>query len=247
MYRNSRKKIIHVITIIVIIFAVFCIAGILALKYQVEGETNLPFEITKISIIESSEGIEQEGLEEKWNFNVNQNNDIYIYIEKNSKYDKTEIIEEIKIDNIIINKNNSKGETKLYKPVKDEKIMFKNITENEISEITYTGELESNIKEQKISNQGGIIVFRYAINNIAQYVSNENDEIDYSKLLQLTGVKQEDLQTKLSFNITIKLTTGRKYQATIDLEIPTNEIIEKGTVGIEKTDLKNIIFKRIEN
>ncbi len=247
MYRNSRKKIIHVITIIVIIFAVFCIAGILALKYQVEGEANLPFEITKISIIESSEGIEQEGLEEKWNFNVNQNNDIYIYIEKNSKYDKTEIIEEIKIDNIIINKTNPKGETKLYKPVKDEKIMFKNIAENEISEITYTGELESNIKEQKISNQGGIIVFRYAINNIAQYVSNENDEIDYSKLLQLTGVKQEDLQTKLSFNITIKLTTGRKYQATIDLEIPTNEIIEKGTVGIEKTDLKNIIFKRIEN
>ena len=76
MYRDSRKKIIHVIIIIVIIFAIFCIAGILALKYQVEGEANLPFEITKISIIESAEGIEQEGLEEKWNFNVNQNNDI---------------------------------------------------------------------------------------------------------------------------------------------------------------------------
>ena len=35
--------------------------------------------------------------------------------------------------------------------------MFINSQENEINEITYTGELESNIKEEKISNQGGII------------------------------------------------------------------------------------------
>ena len=36
--------------------------------------------------------------------------------------------------------------------------------------------------------------------------------------------------------------------ATLDnIDIPTDEIIEKGTVGIDKTDLNNIIFKRIEN
>lgn len=247
MYNKSTKKIIHVIIIIVIIFAVFCVAGVLALKYQVEGEANLPFEITKISIIESVEGIENSGHEERWNFNVNQNNDIYIYIEKNSGYGKTEIIDEITIDNVLINKTNNRGETKIYKPVEDEKTMFKNLEENEITEITYKGELESNIKQQKISNQGGIVAFRYAINNISEYVSNENEEIDYSKLLQLTNVSQEDLQTKLTFNITIKLTTGRKYQATIELDIPTDEIIEKGTVGEEMTNLDNIVFKRIEN
>lgn len=247
MYTNSSKKIIHVIIIIVIIFAIICVAGVLALRYQVEGESNLPFEITKISIIESVEGIEKTEHEEKWNFDVNQNNDIYIYIEKNSGYGKTEIIDEITLDNIVINKTNQKGETKIYKPVEDEKTMFKNLEENEITEITYKGELESNIKGQKISNQGGIVAFRYAINNISEFISNENEEIDYSQFLKLTNINQEDLQTKLTFNIIIKLTTGRKYQAAIELEIPTDEIIEKGTVGIEKTDLNDIIFKRIEN
>ena len=42
----------------------------------------MPFKITKISIIESVEGMETEGANEKWNFNVNQNNDIYIYRKK---------------------------------------------------------------------------------------------------------------------------------------------------------------------
>ena len=36
--------------------------------------------------------------------------------------------------------------------------------------------------------------------------------------------------------------------ATLDnIDIPTDEIIEKGTVGIDKTNLNDIIFKRIEN
>lgn len=85
MYRNINKKIFHVISLITIVFVIIFIAGILILKYQVEGESNMPFKITKISIIESVEGVEQENSAEKWNFNVNENNDIYIYIEKNSR------------------------------------------------------------------------------------------------------------------------------------------------------------------
>ena len=71
--------------------------------------------------------------------------------------------------------------------------MFKNTNENETEEIVYTGELESNIKQQKISNQGGIIAFRYAINNLSNYISNENEEVDYGKLLQLTNIKEENM------------------------------------------------------
>lgn len=247
MYRGLNKKIFHVITIVAIIFAILCVAGMLALRYQVEGEANMPFKITKISIAESVEGMANEGTSEKWNLNVNQNNDIYIYIEKNSGYGKTEIIEEVEINNIIINKQNEKGELKLYKPVIDEKRMFINAQENEISNIVYAGELESNIKEQKISNQGGIVAFRYGINNLSQYISDIDEQIDHSQLLKLTNITQEDLQTKLSFNIIIKLTSGKKYQATISLDVPTDEIIEKGIAGKEITDIKGIIFKRIEN
>ena len=247
MLRNLNEKIFHVIVIVGIVFALSCIAGILVLRYHVEGESNMPFKITKISLVESVEGNAVEGATEKWNLNVNQNNDIYVYIEKNSNYGKTEIIQEVEINNIKINKQIEKGETKIYKPVADEKRMFINLTENEITGITYKGELESNIKEQKISNQGGIIAFRYGINNLSQYISENDEQIDHSQLLKLTNIIQEDLQTKLSFNIIMKLTSGKKYQATINLDVPTEEIIEKGTIGKEITELDGIIFKRIEN
>lgn len=247
MYRSLNEKIFHVIMIVVIVFAILCVAGILVLRYQVEGEENMPFEITKISIVESVEGMENQGAGEKWHFNVNQNNDIYIYIQKNENYRKTEIIEEVQINNIIINKQKENGELKLYKPVGDEKRMFINTSENEITEITYKGELQSNMKEQKISNQGGIVAFRYGINNLSQYVSETDEQIDHSQLLKLTNITQEDLKTNLSFNIIIKLASGKKYQATIQLDVPTDEIIEKGTSGVEILELDGIIFKRIEN
>ena len=247
MYKKSTQKIINRIIFIVIIFAILCGIGIYILKYEVQGETNIPFEITKIAIAQSVNGIENEGHQEKWNFNVSENNDIYIYLEKNSRYNKTEIIKDVTINNIKINKTDSIGETKIYKPVEDEKVMFKNTNENETEEIVYTGEMESNVKQQKISNQGGIIAFRYGINNISQYISQDAEEIDHSQLLKLTNITQEDLQTTLTFDIVINLTSGKKYQAPISIDIPTDEIIEKGTVGIDKTDLNNIIFKRIEN
>lgn len=247
MYRNVRKKIFHIIMIIIIISVILCIAGMLILKYQVEGESNMPFKITKIAIIESVEGIEKEDTTEKWNIAVNQNNDIYIYVEKNLQYRKTEIIDTIEINNISTNKANTEGTTKIYKPIGDEKRLFINVEENEITEITFKGELESNIKEQKISNQGGIVAFRYAINNIAQYISEENEEIDHSQLLKLSNVNPEDLKTELLFDIIITLQSGKKFKTTVNLNIPSEEIIEEGTKGIEITDLQDIIFKRIEN
>ncbi len=247
MYRNLKQKAFHVAIIIIIISVILCVGGMLILKYEVEGESNMPFKITKISIIESVEGLENESAGEKWSFRVNENNDIYIYIEKNFSYGKTEIIDSVEVKNIKANRQKELGELKFYKPVMDEKKMFVNQTENEITDIIYTGELESNIKEQKISNQGGIVAFRYGINNLSQYVSENDELINHSQLLKLTNITQEDLQTQLTFDIIINLKSGKKYQAPISVDIPTDEIIEKGTVGIDITDLKNIIFKRIEN
>lgn len=247
MYRNVKQKIFHSVIISIIIIAILCVGGMFVLRYQVEGESNMPFKVTKISIVESVEGIENEGANEKWNFSVNQNNDIYVYIEKNSTYGKTEIIDSVEIKNIVVNKTKENGEVKFYKPIIDEKKMFSNLSENEITEISYSGELESNIKEQKISNQGGIVAFRYGINNLSNYVSENDEQIDHSQLLKLTNVKQEDLEANIVFDIIINLNSKKKYQAQINLDIPTDEIIEKGTVGIDKTDLDNIIFKRVEN
>ena len=247
MFNRINRKIIHVILIIVVIFVILFVSGIFILRYQVEGESNMPFTITNISIIQTVEGIENNDTENKWNFNVNENNDIYIYLEKNLNYNKTEIIESVTINNISIKRENETGTSKIYKPVTDEKRMFINATENETTEITYTGALESNIKQQEISNQGGKIAFRYAIDNISQYISQNAEEINHSQLLKLTNVQKEDIQSEISFELTIKLKSGKIYRTDISVEIPGEDVIEEGTKGIEITDLQNIIFKRLEN
>ena len=247
MYRNINKKILHVIATIIMVAIVAFIIGMLFLRYQVEGETNMPFKISKISIIESVEGIENKDAQEKWSFNVNENNDIYIYIEKNDNYGKTEIIDKIQISNITISRQSELGETKFYKPTEEEKRMFNNLEENEVTELTYNGDLTSNIKEQKISNQGGIVAFRYAINDIAQYSSEEDKEIDHSQLLKLTNIKNEDIATTLKFDIEIYLKSGKKYQSTIEQELLPEDVIENGTSASENTKLDDIIFKRVEN
>lgn len=247
MYRNINKKILHVIATIIMVVIVAFIIGMLFLRYQVEGETNMPFKISKISIIESVEGIENKDAQEKWSFNVNENNDIYIYIEKNDNYGKTEIIDRVEISNITISRQSELGETKFYKPTKEEKRMFNNLEENEFTELTYNGDLTSNIKEQKISNQGGIVAFRYAINDIAQYSSEEDEQIDHSQLLKLTNIKNEDIATTLRFDMEIYLKSGKKYQSTIEQEILPEDVIENGTASSENTKLDDIIFKRVEN
>ena len=56
MGKKLSKKLFHICMIIVVITAIFFGVGILFLRYQVEGETNLPFQISKISIISSVDG-----------------------------------------------------------------------------------------------------------------------------------------------------------------------------------------------
>ena len=78
MEQKLSKKVFHICMIIVIITAVLFAVGIIILRYQVEGETNLPFEISKISIISAVDGKDNKDEANKWNINVNQNNDVYI-------------------------------------------------------------------------------------------------------------------------------------------------------------------------
>ena len=51
----------------------------------------------------------------------------YIYIEKNSLYGKTEIINSVDIKNINVNRIKELGDAKFYKPIVDEYKRTKNI------------------------------------------------------------------------------------------------------------------------
>lgn len=243
-YRTKRKILKIVITIAITMSVLFAVMMWL-LTYHEEGETNIPFKISKIVLISSTDGIKSEEAQTQWALNVNQNNDIYLYIDKNKNYGKTELIENVKISNFSINKENQNSKIKIYKPSTEESKMFNNANEFEISELTYVGDIESNIKESKISNQGGLIVFRCANNNISQYISTTATEVNYNQLLKLTNVKQEDLNFNVSFDIEIKVVNKKTYKATINLELPVKDVIEKGTTNLEITNLEEIVFKII--
>lgn len=241
------KKSFHICMIIVIIVIILFSLGLIILKYNVEGETNMPFKLTKIRLISSSEGIDKESGENKWAFDINQNNDIYLYIEKDNNYTKQEAIKSIMIDNINVQKEKPVGNINFYKPnISDTGGIFSNTSENLVQSIEYTGAMESDPKSLKISNQGGLVVFRYANDKLAEYVSND-EEINHGELLKKAGMTEEDLEGRITFDLTIKIESGKEYKANLSFDMPVEDILEKGTAAKEITDLKDIIFKRTKN
>ena len=243
----TNSKIFHLCMISVIIIGIISFFIFLSARYDVKGETKMPFNISKISVISSVEGIDAGNAEKKWSFNINQNNDIYIYIENDEKNSKEEIIESIKIENIQVKKQNEIGTVKIYRPDKEEeKIIFKNIPENEIADITFEGDIKSDLKNFKISNQGGIIAFRYSNNEIAQYSSDE-EQINHNELLKKANIQEDLLKAELQFDLIMKLNEGKIYKTNISLQMPVENIVEQGTTSREITDTSNFIFKRLNN
>lgn len=245
MDSRTKSKIFKLVLTIVMTMALIFIVMMWLLTYHEEGETNIPFKISKITIISSTDGTQSTNTQSQWAINVNQNNDIYLYINKNKNYGKTELIENIKISNFNITKQTEKGEVKIYKTTTEESKMFSNAQEFEISELSYKGELESNIKQAKVSNQGGLIVFRCANNNISQYIADNIAEVNYNQLLQMTKVVEEDLKLSISFDLEIKILNKKTYQTTISLDLPVGDIITHGTTNLEITNLEDIVFKII--
>lgn len=240
----TQSKIFHICMIIVIITIIVFIAGMLVLRYNVTGEVNMPFTLKKIAIISSQEGIDDGQTDTKWSFDIYQANDLYLYIEKNNNYKKTELISEVKIDNFTIEAQNTDN-IKIYKPdAQEENVIFKYKEENIVQDLVYTTDTQANLKNLKISNQGGVIAFRCSNNNIAKYKSDE-EEINHNELLKKANIKNEDIEIKITFNLTIILEDGKKYEATISTKLPSGDVVENGNTSEEITDLKDVVFKRI--
>ena len=236
----------NIIIVVFIIFSILFTASVVSLKYVVEVENDLPFNISKISVISTIEGTDIEDEKNKWNLEISQNNDIYLYIKRNNDYKETEVIDSIRLDNFNIEKYSNIGEIKLYKTDNNkENIIFKNISDNEVQSIQYIGDLESNIKEQKISNQGGLVVFRYSVEDIGNYISNEDEEISHDNLLNKLSISNDDLKFKVSFDILVNLSSKKSYKSNVSLEFPVDDVVNKGTQSKEYENLNDIVFKRM--
>ena len=242
----THRKSFHIAMIITIIAIIFFIVGILILRYNVEGEKNMPFELTKISVISSSDGISKETVDTRWKFDLYQYNDIYLYIDKNNNYEGTETITSILINNIVVEGQNS-NKIKIYKPDSEaEQQIYINEEENVVQEIVYAGGMESNLKNLEISNQGGLVSFRCSYDNLMEYATDEL-EINNQQLLSKAGITNEQLQAKLTFDFTISTQSGKQYQTNISLDIPIGDVVGQGTTSEEITDMSDFIFKRIQN
>lgn len=242
----TNTKYFHIYVILFIVFVILFITGVITLKYSVEGESSLPFDLSKISIISISEGTDIEDSTNRWNLQISQNNDVYLYIKKNDNYENTETINKISLENFQVTKAPTVGTLKLYKPDSQmENKLFKNTPENETDKIEFMGDMDASLKDLKLSNQGGLVIFRYAINDLGNYVSNDDVEINHDELLKKLSIQNESLKFSFSFDILMELNSGRKYKANVDLNLPINNIVDEGTQSIEYTDLKDIVFKRI--
>lgn len=244
---ESRKDKIKACIAFIVTSLIILIAGTIILKYSVEGEKNMPFKLSKIYIISSAEGVENKETEEKWNFNIYQNNDIYFNIEKNEYHEAEEKIKSVEISNIKIIKTPSKGNIKAFMPSSTGTRQFsyeqEYILEN--NSLTYTGSTKTELKNLNIGNQGGQIVIRFSNVNIGTYISNEDEQINHDgTLLKKIDVENEEVFFTISFDLVIN-TKNKSYKTSMEFNLPEGNILENGTESIEVPNIEKYVFKRI--
>ena len=247
MYDEIIKKIVRIFIIIFITVLIATVIALLILKYNVEGEDSVPFELSKIMVISTGEGIDilDEQVDNKWNLRIVQNNDIYLEISKNKNYNKTEIIDRIIIDNLKIEEAPNRGIVKIFKPTEKENLTYENTEENEIKEsLEYIGKESSSAKNLEIANQGGLILFRYAIEDLGSYTSDSDELKHDGTILKEQNIEYKDIQCKVSFDLSIQLKSDITYTTTIILDLPAGNIAEEGTSYYQRTDLNDLIFRR---
>ena len=228
----------------VIIVLIIAVIALLILKYEVEGEQNMPFKLSNIIVLSNAEGYqEKESKEYKWDTEIYQTNDIYLNIEKNKNYKETQIIKSIEIENIKINETPKVGEFAFYRVASNDKRLFNYKEDYKINEkIEYIGDIKSDLSNLKISNQGGTIILRAVNKTGKEYKSNEKEFEHSGKLLKEFKLLNEEIKSIISFDLIINLESEISFKANIKLELPVGDIIKEGYASTEITE--NIVFKR---
>ena len=231
-YNEKSKKFLKISLMIIALILFVFIIGIIILKYEVEGENieNMPFKIAGITVASTVDAIKNEDNENLWNLNLLQINDIYIKIEMNNN--KENDIKSVKIQDISI-ENSNIGNNKVTKLVSN------NYNNENMETIEFTGKTATNLEELTISKQGGTIGFRYIIQDIGKYISNDEQVTYNMELLEKIGITRETLLTNFNFNIVVELENDIKYIANIKLELPVDG------ENVKSIDISEIIFKRL--
>ena len=247
MNNESRiNKLILKAAYALIIVLIIAVIALLILKYEVEGEQNMPFKLSSILVLSNAEGYqEKENKEYRWDTEIYQTNDIYLNIEKNKNYKETEIIKSINIENIQINEAPQVGEIKFYRAANEKSNLFVYDEKYEIKDnVEYIGDTKSDLNNLKISNQGGTLILRVVNKTGKEFKTNEKEFNHSGKLLNKVEIKNEEVKSTVSFDLVINLESGISFKANIKLELPVEDITKEGYTSKEIKDMKNIVFKR---
>lgn len=246
MEENSKiKKMIRTSIIIFILVLIIAIIALIILKYHVEGEQNMPFELSELLVVSTAEGYQEEESEDNlWDVEIYQTNDIYLTIQKNKNYQEIETIESIEIKNIKVNETPTVGKISFYLPESEEQDYQYSDEKEIVSDIVFEGDTKSNISELKIANQGGNILFRIVNKTGERYLSNEDELKHDGTLLQKVGLKQDDVKMQISFDIVINLESEISFVGNVILDLPSGDIANQGISSIDKNQIEDIIFKR---
>ena len=245
MNKIVREKLKEAILLFIIIMVFGCVLALM-LKYENEGEKNMPFKLEEMLVISSVDETEKKENPENYkrNIDIHQYNDVYLSFKKNEDYEESAYIENIVIDNIKV-ETNEKNTLYTYMPnsVEGKKFSYEdNFIVN--STLTYKGASQDNEKALEVGNQGGRILFRIVNKNVGEYVSNEDEEIAYDgTLLKKIGLNNENIEMKVSFDVIIE-TNVAKYRGNIKLNLPSGDILNEGVCNIDKKDFSDVAFKR---
>ena len=245
MDKEKLKQTIKLCVAVFVFAIIILLVVTVMIRYQVEGDKNMPFNLSKVIIISTAEGTETEG-KKKWNFDVYQNNDLYIYLDKNENYVGDEkVIKSVRLENINITKAPNKGEIKVYMPNSVEGRLYSNKEEYLVNgSLEYKGAGESDSKALEVGSNGGNVLIRFSNTGLGTYSSDGDKEIVHDgTLLEKVNVTDEDIKFNISFDLVITV-DNCSYRANLNYTLPCGNIIEEGTSSIEQTDFSNVVFKR---
>lgn len=240
----ERKNLVKRCLFLVVLAVIFLFVILIMARYEEEGEKQIPFNIAKMLIVSSVNGVQNTESEHVWDIDVSQVNDIYLYIERNKNEDET--IKEIVFENFKTYPEDMSN-IKIYRPTGElEKLYLYSTEDYKEKSIAFLGTVKDDMKNLEIANIGGMCGFRLSNENLGKFVSDEEtEEIIYDgRLLEKIGILNENVKLKLAFDIIIKTDDGINYRGNVVVDMPGDGLIEEGKTTIEINDFENVIFKR---
>ena len=241
----ERKNLVKRCLFLVVLAVIFLFVILIMARYEEEGEKVIPFDIAKMLIVSSVNGVQNTESEHVWDIDVSQVNDIYVYIERNKNEDET--IKEIVFENFKTYPEDMSN-IRIYRPTGElEKLYLYSTEDYKEKSIAFLGTVKDDMKNLEIANIGGMCGFRLSNENLGKFVSDEEtEEIIYDgRLLEKIGISNENVKLKLAFDIIIEIEDGIKYKGTIVIDMPGENLIQEGKSTIEINNFENVIFKRI--